>query len=76
MDSGFIKYLRSQLNKPSARKIHASDSGAYLTGPNNHGTQQTQATQVTLLSLRPQATQGSGREKKSISHLPHKRGEQ
>jgi hypothetical protein len=42
MDSGFIKYLRSQLNKPSAREIHASDSGAYLTGPSNptnHGTQ-------------------------------------
>ncbi|PXF57337.1 MAG: hypothetical protein C4B58_10100 [Deltaproteobacteria bacterium] len=41
MDSGFIKYLYSQLSKPSAREIHASDRGAYLTGPSNRGTQQT-----------------------------------
>jgi len=25
----------NELNKPSAREIHASDSGAYLTGPNS-----------------------------------------
>jgi hypothetical protein len=45
LNSGFIKYLNSQLSKPSAREIHASDSGAYLTGPSNCVTQQTQQTQ-------------------------------
>ena len=30
---------------------------------------------VSLRSLRPQATVGSGRERKNISHLPRKRGE-
>jgi hypothetical protein len=59
MDSGFIKYLNSQLsklNKPSAREIHASDSGAYLTGPSNpmnHGTQQTIITQQTQQTVVP-----------------------
>ena len=53
MDSGFIKYLRSQLNKPNkplAREICGSNSEAYFTGPSNPNNSTNSMNPITIVN--------------------------